>query len=68
MAQNFKLRLHNLQLSVTVLFHLAIQRDHLAGCELTLQVGAVKPKAAQPRASLPNRELENRHATGAEQA
>ena len=68
-SQDFELRLNDLQLAVVrIFFHLAVKRDHLPGRELVLQVGGVKPQAAQPRASLPDRELEDRHASRAEQA
>ncbi len=67
-AQHFKLRLDNLQLSAArVLLHLAIERDQLAGLELILQIGGIEPEAFQARSSLAHGELEDGHAAGAKQ-
>src|SRR5208283_4139084 len=68
LSQNLELRLDDLQLSAArVLLDLPVQRDHLPRIEFVLQVGGMKPKAAQPGASLADGELKNRHAAGAEQ-
>ncbi len=61
--QNLELRLHDLQLAAACIFlDLAVQCDHLPGCELVLQVRRIEPEAAQARPPLPDGKLENRHA------
>ena len=69
LAQNFELRLHDLQFAAArILFDLAVERDHLPRHEFVLQVRRVEPQAAQPSAALPHRELKDRHAAGAKQS
>ena len=67
-AENFELRLHDLQISVAILFDLAVERDHLSRLKLVLQICGVEPQALQSAAALANRELKNRHAACAKQS
>src|SRR5207302_6655439 len=61
--QNFKLRLVDLQAAaLPSFFHLAIERDKLAGLETVTQVFAVKPNAFQGGASLAGNKLKDGHA------
>jgi hypothetical protein len=54
-AQHFKLRLHDLQLSAAlVLFDFAVKCDQLPGLELVLQISGVEPEAFQLGSALPN--------------
>ena len=67
-SQNFKLRLHDLQLPIAVGFNFAVERDHLPGLKPALQISGVKPEALQSASALAHRELKNRHAARPKQA
>src|SRR5271169_6048849 len=56
-SQDLELRLNDLQFAAALIFfHFVVQRDHLAGLELVLQVGRMEPEAAQASPPLPNGE------------
>ncbi len=67
-ADDLELRLHELQLAVSILFDLAVESDDLAGLKAIAQVSGVEPDALQPGAALPGSHLENGHAAGFERA
>ncbi len=67
-AENFKLRLHQLQFSAALLLHFSVQRDKLTGLEAVPQISAVEPDALQSASALAGGHLENGHAAGAEQS
>ena len=61
--QKFKLRLGDLQAAAfPAFFHLAIERDELAGLEAVTQVFTVKPDAFERGASLAGDQLKDGHA------
>ncbi len=67
-AQNFKLRLNNLQLpAALIFFNLAVERNHLPRHKFVLQISRVEPQAAQLRPSLPHGKLKNWRAARAKQ-
>src|ERR1035437_9839167 len=66
-SQDLKLRLNDLQFAAALIFFdFAVQRDHLTGRELVLQISRIEPEATQARSPLPDGELENRLAPRAE--
>ncbi len=66
--QDLELRLNDLQLTAAfIFFNLAVERDHLPGRELVLQVGRIEKEATQARAPLSDGQLKNRHFPRAEQ-
>src|SRR5580765_3949563 len=67
-AEQFKLWLDNLQFAIAILFHFAVESDHLTGLEAVLKIRRVEPKALEAVASLSDRELKDRHSAGTKQA
>src|SRR5882757_3436731 len=67
-AENFKLRLDNLELALAILFHFAIESDELPRLETVAQISAIEPETFEPVASLAHRKLKYRHAPRAEKA
>ncbi len=67
-AENFELRLDELQISAALLLHLAVKGYQLSGLEAVAQIGGVEPDALQAASALAGRHLKNGHAAGAEQA
>src|ERR1700733_2177794 len=68
-AQDFKLRLDDLQLAASlVALHFAVECDHLSGLELVVKIRAMKPETLQAAASLSHRQLKDRHAARGKQS
>ena len=67
-AENFELRLHELQISAALLLNLAVKGYKLPGLETVAQISGVEPDALQAASALAGRHLKNGHAAGAEQA